>query len=260
MSIRNIVMIGSGNLATQLAKAFHRKGKNILQVVSRRREAAGLLAGLTGAKPVTDLQQLSRDADLYIIAVSDDAIPEIAKAVSLPDRLVVHTSGSVDQEVLKQVSDRYGVFYPLQTFSKTRDIDFSDIPVCIEASDEQCFDQLAALAGEISDDVRKVNSMQRQAIHLAAVFASNFTNYMYRCAEDILKSENIPFDIIRPLIRETAKKAGQQSPALTQTGPAVRNDRRIIEKHLQLLKNDPGKRELYAIISELIARNNPKNF
>jgi predicted short-subunit dehydrogenase-like oxidoreductase (DUF2520 family) len=260
MSIRNIVLIGAGNLATQLGKALRRKGKNILQVISRTPHAAGRLAQLTGSEAATDLDRINPNADLYIVAFSDDAIVEMARTVNLHDKLVVHTSGSVPMDVMKNISSRYGVFYPLQTFSKARDVDFSDIPLCIEASDDESFDELSAFAREISNDVRKINSGQRQAIHLAAVFASNFTNYMYHCAEEILKKENIPFDIIRPLIRETANKVEHHPPVATQTGPALRNDMRIIEKHLQLLKNDPEKKELYAIISNLIARNNPKNF
>jgi predicted short-subunit dehydrogenase-like oxidoreductase (DUF2520 family) len=155
-------------------------------------------------------------------------------------------------DVLKNVSSNYGVFYPLQTFSKTRDVDFSDIPICIEACCDETCDALNLLAKEISNDVRKINSAQRQFIHLAAIFASNFTNHMYTLADEILEKENVSFDILLPLIRETAKKIESKSPKDAQTGPAIRGDMKIIEKHIQDLQSEPGKLVLYKIISKLI--------
>jgi predicted short-subunit dehydrogenase-like oxidoreductase (DUF2520 family) len=255
MVINSIVLIGSGNVATRLGKAFRKQGKIIVQVLGRNQNAAKYLAEQIGASAISNPDQLTEDADLYLLAVPDDEISKIAKTLTFRNQLIAHTSGSVGMDVLQIVSSRYGVFYPLQTFSKTRDVDFSDIPVCIEASNVDSYISLNELAGEISNDVRKINSTRRQTIHLAAVFASNFTNYMYRLAEEILENENIPFDIVKPLIRETAKKIEEKPPTDAQTGPAVRKDIKIIEKHLGLLKNDPEKKEIYELLSKLIMEN-----
>ncbi len=255
MPLNKIVLIGAGNLATQLGKALHQKGKKILQVLSRTQESADLLAGQTGSAAIINPNHLIKDADLYILAVPDDEIHRISDAITFHEQLIVHTSGSVGMEVLKDASANHGVFYPLQTFSKIRDVSFSDIPICIEASCEENYVSLTNLAEEISNDVRRINSSQRQTIHLAAVFASNFTNYMYAIADEILEKENISFDIIQPLIRETAKKIEKKSPKDTQTGPAFRKDLKIIEKHLQLLKNDPDKKEIYELFSKLIVES-----
>ncbi|OQX82015.1 MAG: hypothetical protein B6D64_01280 [Bacteroidetes bacterium 4484_276] len=255
MSINKIVLIGAGNMATQLGKALHQKGKNILQVLSRTQGSADLLAGQINSTAIINPNHLINDADLYILAVPDDEISGIANTINIQDRLIVHTSGSVGMEVLKNASAHYGVFYPLQTFSKTRDVDFSDIPICIEASCEENYISLINLAEGISNDVRRINSIKRQTIHLAAVFASNFTNYMYGLSEEILKNEDISFDIIQPLIRETTKKIEHKSPKDAQTGPAKRKDLKIIEKHLQLLQGDPDKKAVYDLLSKLIVES-----
>lgn len=252
MVINSIVLIGAGNVATQLGKAFQRHGKAIVQVLGRNQRNAELLGDQVGASAISNPYQLTTDADLYIFAVPDDEISKIANSFSLGDQLVVNTSGSMGIDVLKNVSSRYGVFYPLQTFSKSRDIDFSDIPICIEACCDEVCDSLTLLANQISKDVRKIDSEQRQSIHLAAVFASNFTNHIYHLADEILKDAGVSFDIIQPLIIETANKIQHKSPKESQTGPAVRGDMKIIKKHLELLKSDSNKKELYNIISELI--------
>jgi predicted short-subunit dehydrogenase-like oxidoreductase (DUF2520 family) len=252
MSIDSIVLIGAGNVATQLGKAFFRKGKSIKQVLSRTMVSAELLATRINAEPIVDPDMIADDADLYILAVPDDEIENLLATLNFHDRLIVHTSGSMGMDVLKNASSNYGVFYPLQTFSKTRDIDFSDIPVCIEACDDDTSLLLINLAGEISADIRKINSAQRQKIHLSAIFASNFTNHMYTLADEILEKENVSFDILLPLIRETAKKIESKSPKDAQTGPAIRGDMKIIEKHIQDLQSEPGKLVLYKIISKLI--------
>ncbi len=252
MVINSIVLIGAGNVATQLGKAFRKKGKSIVQVLGRNQSAAEDLANQIGALAISNPDQLTSDADLYILAVPDDEIPKIAGTLNFRDQLLVHTSGSVRSDALKNASSHYGVFYPLQTLLKSRDIDFSDIPICIEACSKDVCDALMVLAREISNDVRKIDSLQRQSIHLAAVFASNFTNHIYHMAEEILKDANVSFDIIQSLILETAKKIKHKSPKEAQTGPAVRGDLKIIEKHLELLKNNPEKKEIYKMISRLI--------
>jgi len=253
MPINNIVLIGAGNLASQLGRVLHEKGINILQVLSRLKESAELLAGKIDSTPIINSDQLMDDADLYVLAVPDDEIPGIVDAVNFHDRLIVHTSGSVDMKVLQNASSQYGVFYPLQTFSKAKNIDFSDIPICVESSGEDTCNELFDLGRLISNDVRRINSSQRRSVHIAAIFASNFTNYMYKLADEILEKENISFDILQPLIRETASKVKTNSPGDAQTGPASRGDMKIIEKHIQDLKNDPVKLVVYKIISKVIS-------
>jgi len=252
-NINDIVLIGAGNVATHLGRVFFKSGKSITQVFSRTNASANLLASEINAVAVERADQIVADADLYIIAVPDDQIQNVVSSVNFGNSLVVHTSGSVHMDALKNASSSYGVLYPLQTFSKTRDVDFLDIPLCIEASDDKVYESMILLANEISNEVRKINSAQRQSIHLAAVFASNFTNYMYSIADQILEKENISFDILKPLIRETARKIETIAPADAQTGPAIRRDMNIIEKHIQDLQDEPGKLVAYKIISKLIS-------
>ncbi len=206
MVINSIVLIGAGNVATQLGKAFHRQGKSIVQVFGHSQSADEDLVAQTGAFAISNPDQLTADADLYFQAVPDDEIPKIAGTLNFQDQLLVHTAGSVGLDTLKNASSRHGFFYPLQTFSKSRDIGFSDIPICIETYCKDVCYALVALAKEISNDVRKIDSIQRQSFHLAAVFAANFTNHIYHMANEILREASISFDIIQPLILETAIK------------------------------------------------------
>jgi len=207
---------------------------------------------MVGADPVSDPKGLVTSDCIFIVAVADDAIGEVVDQIDFNNNIVVHTSGSIGIDVLKYASGRYGVFYPLQTFSKVRDIDFSEIPICIEASSPEVEKTLVDLGGELSGDVRLIDSQQRVYIHLAAVFASNFANYMYYLGEDILKKHGISFDILKPLIRETAEKMEHKNPREAQTGPAVRRDMHIIQKHIDLLADDNEKRDLYAWLSRKI--------
>ncbi len=250
--IEKIVMIGAGNLGTQLAKALFRKGKKILQVFSNTSSSAHLLAGQVEAAPVTDFDKITTKADLYIISVPDDVIGKIVKKIYVDDKIIVHTSGSVDMKILQGVSERFGVFYPLLTFSRNKDVSFKTTPLCIEANNNNVENLLTNLAGEISDDVRIFNSDQRKYLHLAAVFASNFTNYMCLVAEDILKIKDMPFDLLIPIIIETADKLIHETPLEAQTGPAIREDAGIIAKHLNMLELDKEKKEIYKLISENI--------
>ncbi len=255
MPINSIVLIGAGNVATQLGKVFHQKGLNILQVYSRTQKSAEALAKIVGSQAISDLSQLNRNAGLYLISVSDDAIGEIISHLNPLPGILAHTSGSVEMDILKKSASKVGVFYPLQTFSKIKAIDFTKIPICIEATDKETEIALTGLASKISQDVRQINSVQRANIHLAAVFVNNFTNYMYFLGEDLLKEEGISFDILLPLIHETAEKMKHQKPLEAQTGPAIRNDARIILKHLNILKDDPEKQEIYRLISQKISKS-----
>jgi predicted short-subunit dehydrogenase-like oxidoreductase (DUF2520 family) len=252
MSLQKIALIGSGRVATQLGKRLHEKGKTITRVFSRNPDNALVLAEQVNAKPISKIDQLGQNADLYIISVVDDAIADITENLQLKNRPVVHTSGSVPMAAIGKISENHGVFYPLQTFAKDKDVDFSDIPICIEASNKELESRLMNLAGEISTDVRLINSEQRLVIHIAAVFASNFTNFMYLMGEDLLQDAGVSFDILLPLIRETAQKVNFNLPEASQTGPARRGDVKVMEKHLKMLESHPEKKEVYRQISQYI--------
>jgi predicted short-subunit dehydrogenase-like oxidoreductase (DUF2520 family) len=252
-SIDTIVLIGAGNVATHLAAAFKDTGRRILQVYSRSETSAKQLAGNIGVAWCCDLKNIIQDADLYIISVTDGAIENIAKEMKTNGCMVVHTSGFKPMAVIKDVSENYGVFYPLQTFSKNKSLDYLSIPVCIEANNDDNLKLLEDLARSFTTDVRLINSEQRKIIHLAAVFTSNFTNAMYDVAEEILLKGDIPFDILKPLIRETADKVMFLNPTEAQTGPARRMDTGTMHEHLSMLEND-DYRELYQKISSLIQK------
>ncbi len=251
---QNIVMIGAGNVATHLAFALQQKGFSINQVYSRSETSAKLLAQKLESPYTVEIRSLEQSADIYIIAVSDDAIGTVAEKLKFDNQVIVHTSGSVPMDVLKAGSKRTGVVYPLQTFSKSREIDFQNIPVCIEASSDELLAKLEKFISTISNDVRHVNSEQRRVLHLAAVFACNFPNFMYAIAEDIISDAGLNLDILRPLIKETADKVMSRSPLEAQTGPARRNDEASLHKHLDLLRRYPEYKDLYEMISQAIRK------
>ena len=247
-----IVIIGAGNVATQLGKTLKKSSYSILQVYSKHNSSASNLAKSLTCDYTTNPQQLNLTADIYIIAVNDDAIIEVVQQLTLKDKIVVHTSGSVEMDVLKPLTKNYGVFYPLQTFSKTNKVDFKTVPICLEASNTSSFKTLDLIAKSISTDVQKINSSQRKTIHLAAVFACNFSNHLYSIASSILESNNISFDILKPLIEETANKIKKGAPAEMQTGPAIRNDKKTMDKHLVMLSDNKEYQQLYKLLSKSI--------
>jgi len=246
------VILGSGNVATHLAKALVSAGHRVLQVWSRNLSHAQELAEKLNSAAISSFGQLSAEADIYILSVSDDAIPELAAAFPFGDKLLVHTSGTTGSEALNERSSSIGVFYPLQTFSKQRDLDFSVIPIAVEANSAEAEDLLIELARSISNKVVKFDSEQRKALHVAAVFACNFTNHFYAIADDLLRENGLNFDLIRPLIAETSLKAAQFSPFDVQTGPAVRNDELTINKHVKFLEERTELQVLYKLISQNI--------
>ena len=250
--LQKITLIGAGNVATQLGTTLQKAGFEILQVYSRSDKAARTLAKKINAQPITDLKKLLPVASIYIIAVKDDAIAELAKQLHVNNQVVVHTSGSMEMSVLKGTSQNYGVFYPLQTFSKSKAVDFSNIPICIEASNKKTANTLKRFAKSISKSVQEINSAQRKTLHVAAVFACNFTNHMYAIADSLLTKSNISFDLLKPLIMETADKIKHQAPVLMQTGPAIRNDKKTMDAHLKLLSTDKQLRAIYKLISDHI--------
>ncbi|TSD64120.1 DUF2520 domain-containing protein [Inquilinus sp. KBS0705] len=251
-----ITIIGSGNVATHLSAAFKNVGHRIVQVYSRNMQNAALLAYHVGAEAVDDLENISVDTDVFIIAIKDDAIGAIVPKLLKYDKLTVHTSGAAGLDHILAFTDKAGVFYPLQTFSKTKELNFREVPLCIEGADETITLQLEELARTISNNVYRVNSAQRKVLHLAAVFACNFTNHMYTIAQQLLAQSDMGFDMLRPLIAETADKIKQQAPATVQTGPAVRNDEQTMAAHLQMLNGKPELQQLYTLLSQDIIKNN----
>jgi predicted short-subunit dehydrogenase-like oxidoreductase (DUF2520 family) len=246
-----ISLIGSGNVATHIGAALKNAGHSIGRVWSRNPEHAALLAYHLKATPAGTAAETVADADLLIISVSDDAIPGIVRQfrTGCP---VVHTSGSTSMNVLASCSDVFGVIYPLQTFSKHREVDFRQVPIAVEGSSEEVVNLLKKLVSGLSDHVSVADSEKRLALHVAAVFAGNFSNHLYRLAERILSAHGMDFDMLRPLILETAAKAAAAGPGNSQTGPAVRNDRAILEKHFVFLENEPELASIYHLLSQQI--------
>lgn len=247
-----VCLIGAGNLATQLGMVLSEKGHQIVQVWSRTTQSAANLSSKLNCPFTTDLLALDSEADIYIVAVSDNAIELVLSKRSWGNALVVHTSGSTPIDILARYCANFGVFYPFQTFTIAKKVDFGQVPICIEASTPQNQQILTGLAQSISQNIQFINSDQRQQIHLAAVFACNFVNHFYRIGEVLLQEKGIDFEILKPLIMETAAKAVANSPKYSQTGPASRNDQNVMDKHLALLEDHPDLKALYATISERI--------
>ncbi len=258
--IENVVIIGAGNLATQLALALFEKGIQVKQVYSRKIESASALAKKVNAAFTNELSQLLPEADLYIIAVKDSAIQEVLENLRInDDSLVVHTAGSVPMNILEGFSNNYGVFYPLQTFSKNRKIDFADIPICIEANHPSNMMKLEKLGEILSSSVNQINSAERRTLHLSAVFVNNFVNHLYAVGADILHDKKLDFSLLKPLIRETAEKIEHLSPIEAQTGPAKRYDQTIIETQLKMLNDKPEFQKIYSFATESIFRLQQKH-
>jgi predicted short-subunit dehydrogenase-like oxidoreductase (DUF2520 family) len=254
MSSQSVVFIGAGNLATHLAKGFYQAGVDIMQIINRHFDKAKNLADQVDAQPADDLNSLKKDADVYVVAVQDDALQNIVKDLSLPLGTLVHTSGTVPLSQLSNAAPETGVFYPLQTFRADQELDLTQAPICLEASSSETYQQLQALASTISNQIHPVDSEQRKTIHIAAVFLNNFTNHMLACAEELLSKHNMDFDLLRPLLEETWQKVRHHKPSDVQTGPAMRNDRQVITEHLDRLKNEPELQAVYRVLTESIQR------
>lgn len=250
-----ITLIGSGNVAQHLIKTFAKSELvEIVQVFSRKKETLASLIEFD--KIVNDFEDL-KEADLYIIAVSDKAIADVSKQLPFQNRIVVHTSGAASLDVLDS-KNRKGVFYPLQTFSKNAAIDFSTVPLCLEAENTFDFRVLETVGKSISNAVFAINSDQRKALHVAAVFVNNFTNHLYQIGQEICEEHQVPFEVLKPLIKETAEKINSLDPIDAQTGPAKRHDFNTIEAHLDYLTNE-NQKNIYKILTQSI-QNNGKTF
>lgn len=248
----NVVLLGSGKVATQVGKALHNAGIPVAQVYSPTLAHAQTLALQVHAKAISELAELTKNADVYIISVKDDAILSLVGQLDLGDKLVLHTSGSTAMDVIKSASTNYGVLYPLQTFSFDKTVDFSQVPIAVEASSPEVLKQLEALAHKLSPKIVQMSSEQRLVLHIAAVFACNFSNHLYAIAQQLLENKGISFDYLRPLISETAAKVQQALPSEVQTGPAIRKDEKILQKHLDFLKDQPQLQEIYRLLSQSI--------
>ncbi|WP_437822726.1 Rossmann-like and DUF2520 domain-containing protein [Tenacibaculum mesophilum] len=245
-----VAIIGGGNVATHLANAFSKTNEvSLVQMYARNIEQIEHLKEVT---PITNSIELLTEADVYIIAVSDDAIGDVSRKIEQKNGLVVHTSGSVAMQSL-QNSGRKGIFYLLQSFSKDKDVNFDEIPFCLEAENEEDLQLLETLAKSIGKKVYRINSEQRKRLHVAAVFVNNFTNHMYKIGADICNEYQVPFEVLLPLIQETAQKITELSPKAAQTGPAKRNDQKTIQNHLALLNAE--QQEIYKLITKSIQQN-----
>ncbi|WP_299315015.1 DUF2520 domain-containing protein [uncultured Aquimarina sp.] len=243
-----IVILGAGNVAQHLYTAFLNK-KSVAIIQCYNRKGIRIHKDQKEGTVTNDLNNLKK-ADLYILAISDDAIEKVSSALPFHNRLVVHTSGSAPIQAIDHKNSR-GVFYPLQTFSAKKKIDFSELPFCIEADQKQDVITLKNLASIVSQKIYDVSSDQRSVLHVAAVFVNNFTNYMFSIGNEICKENNVPFEILLPLIQETAKKIIEIEPDIAQTGPAIRKDVKTIDRHLKILKDD-SQRQLYKMLTKAI--------
>ena len=246
----SVVLLGAGNVGTHLYKAFS-KAKNVHLLQWYNRSLDHIYAYQSSVDITDDLNDLV-EADVYIIAVSDDSIAPLSKQLPFKDRLVAHTSGSLNFRDMGQ-NNRRAVFYPLQSFSKHRDIDFSSVPICIESTNRADLALLSNLATALNCKSVVINTEQRQVIHLAAVYANNFVNQLYRVAHEITDHKGVDFDILKPLILETALKVQEMSPYMAQTGPAKRNDKKTIKRHLKLIDNEHHE-AIYQLLTRSIKK------
>lgn len=250
----SIVIIGSGNVAQHLITAFLQSNEiELIQVFSRQKESVSHL--ISSDKIVSDFAEI-KQADLYLIAVSDNAIADVSTKLPFENRLVVHTSGSMPMEILDS-KNRRGVFYLLQTFTKNKPVNFKEIPICLEAENEKDFKTIETVAKTISSVVQSISSEQRKALHVAAVFVCNFVNHLYKIGNEICEENQLSFELLKPLIIETAQKIIHLSPENAQTGPAKRNDSETINTHLNFL-SDENQKEIYKLLTKLIIDDGKK--
>ena len=246
-----IVFIGAGNLATRLSLAMQRVGMQIGQVYSHTEASARQLATRLGCPWTNDLSALQEDGDLYVFSLKDTVLSDVISKVKPNNGMWVHTAGSMPMSVFEGYAQRFGVLYPLQTFSKGRNVNFDVIPIFLEANTDKNADYLKNIASALSENVRFMSSEKRRSLHLAAVFACNFTNHIYTLSYKLLENESIPADVLLPLIDETVSKIHSMPPAAAQTGPAIRYDENVINKHLAML-DDPDMQAIYRLLSQSI--------
>ena len=250
--MKNIILIGSGNVATHLGIALKERGYNIVQVYSNQVNNAKILANKLDCNFTDSIDRLL-NADLYILAVKDDVTHQLLNKI--PDIRIVHTSGSLGMKVFENKFTDYGVLYPLQTFNRNINIDFTNIPLCIEANNTEFENNLIKIGNQLSEKVVIMNSEQRKQLHIAAVFACNFSNHMFSIADTILAKSDIAFKLLLPLINQTVKKLDKNKPSEVQTGPAKRKEKIVIQNHINSL-SDKKTKEIYKLISDSIMEKN----
>jgi predicted short-subunit dehydrogenase-like oxidoreductase (DUF2520 family) len=247
-----VTLVGAGNVAWHLAHTFSERGIRINKIINRSAESASRIASETETKYTTDFGVSNSDSDFTILAIDDSYIEKTLGKINCADTIVLHTSGSTGMDIFNNRAQRFGVFYPVQSFTKNKKINFSNVPVCIEASDKVTLEKLHGLASIITNHVHHMNSEQRRVVHLAGVMANNFTNHILALTFDILETHAIDRKIIVPLIEETFNKIKYLEPKVAQTGPARRNNMEIIRKHLKVIEGEPAMKNLYNAISESI--------
>ena len=253
---KRIVLVGAGNVATHLGMAWQKAGYEIAQVYSRTSASALELASRLGVGYTVSLEEICADADVYVVMVKDAVLQELIPTVvkGKKDALFVHTAGSMPMSVWEGHAVRYGVLYPMQTFSKAREVDFSSVSFFVEANSEDELSVLRTMASVLSPKVYEATSAQRTYLHMAAVFACNFANHIYALSARLLEKNGLPFDAMLPLIDETARKVHELHPRDAQTGPAVRRDTNVMGKHLEMLADEPDLQNIYKTISDSIQR------
>ena len=246
-----IVFIGAGNVATHLAKELYKYKHEIVQVYSRTMDSAQALASQVTSATTDDLSQIRQDADIYMFSVKDSVLPDVLSQVPPNNGLWIHTAGSMSMDIFEKHILRYGVIYPFQTFSKNCIIDWKAIPLFVEASSASDLSVLTNIASQLSNKVTELSSDKRRFIHLTGVFACNFVNHMYALSSSILEKAQLPFDVALPLIDETARKVHTLNPLDAQTGPAVRFDENVMDKHLEMIEDEKVK-NIYRLLSDSI--------
>ncbi|MBS1664984.1 MAG: DUF2520 domain-containing protein [Bacteroidetes bacterium] len=246
-----IVIIGSGNIATVMGGRMAEAGHKILQIAARRKEPAAQLAAELGCGYTTRWEEVSREAALYVVALSDNALAGLGDVLQLPGKLVVHTAGAVSGAVLQSVSERFGVLYPLQSLrSQVRP--FPEFPLLVDTNKREDLSLLLSFARTLSRQVQEADDTTRLKLHVAAVLVNNFTNYLYTLSEEFCRKEGLDFSLLFPILRETAERLQRYSPKDVQTGPAVRGDQGTIRRHLEVLNNYKDLTELYRLFTNQI--------
>jgi predicted short-subunit dehydrogenase-like oxidoreductase (DUF2520 family) len=246
-----ITVVGAGNVGTHLAMKLHHQGYPINQVFSRKRAKAKALADKCGAEAISELGELNLDSDLFLFAVPDDSLEELAGLVNLGEKVAAHTSGAAASDLLRHATKFCGVVYPMQSFTRTAETP-DDFPVIVHSPVETVGKILAMVARSLTKTVLHLDDRKRLLLHVAAVFVNNFPNHLYALAEQLTASAGVDFDVMYPLMRETTRKAQSEPPSSAQTGPAKRSDFRTIQAHLDLLSDRPFFKDIYLALTESI--------
>lgn len=249
-----VTIIGSGNVATVMGKVLTEKGYVIAEVYSRNPSHAAILAKQLQANAVSNITMLDRNSDVYLIAVADDALAELASQLSLPNKLVMHTAGSVSKEILKTASDSYGVLWPMKMIRKPMKT-LEPVTIVVDGNTESSIKQVEQFAGIFSPTITRADDAMRSKMHMLAALLSNFTNHLYHLAADYCEAEQIDFSVFYPIIEATALEIRENHPKNVQAGPAIRGDSQTIEKHVQILEKYPQMRQVYEAMTESIGKS-----